>query len=58
MKKTFGEIKLAFSVNGDMEDASNMVNDLNIDFHKLQKVLKLMNIDVEIHDIEVTYDED
>lgn len=54
--KTFMETKTIISIEGNMEEASNLVNGWSADFAKIQEMLKKIGINIEIHDVEVEYE--
>lgn len=58
MQQTFGEIRLAFSVKGNMEDADNTVNEFMLDIKGLQKMFDAMGIDLVVKNVEVDFDDE
>ncbi|MGO4887046.1 hypothetical protein ACJ2A9_04750 [Anaerobacillus sp. MEB173] len=57
-KKTFGELKLVFSHDGDVVDTLDNVNELNIDLHELQMFLHSKGHKVDLHDVNVEITEE
>lgn len=58
MQQTFGEIRLVFSVKGNMENAVNMVNEFGLDLGELEEKLKSMGVEVTLHDVNIDYEKE